>query len=152
MNTKTVNEWLAFCMATMLILTIANIHQPLHYVFGSIFFGLVAVHLNLHKKWISALFTGNGATHVVHRKMNIWLFCILTICAFCGFAALLGKSGLLGWSSHQTFHYSAIHAVSGSLGIITMIVHLMMHRKWLVAVIKRNLGSANRPDRAEVEG
>jgi hypothetical protein len=152
MNKKSINEWMALCLATTLILTIANIHQPLHYVFGSIFFGLVAVHLNLHKKWISALFRSNGVIQIVHRKTNIWLFSILTICAFCGFAALLGKSGLPGWSRHQTFHYSALHAISGFLSIITMIVHLVMHRKWLAAVGKRNLGSTNRPDRAGVDG
>jgi hypothetical protein len=144
MSKKNINEWMALCLSGTFALTIANIHHPLHYVFGILLFMLVVVHLCLHAKWIGAWFSGRISRQIVHRKMNVWLFCILTVCGISGILNLLREIGLSPWSRHQTFHIHVLHAVAGFASIIMMVTHLIMHRKWLVAVIRRNLSQTKR--------
>lgn len=153
MNKRNINEWMAVCLAITLVLTLANLHQPMHYFFGMLFFGLVTIHIGLHWKWFKALInqTAGAQTKLVNAKTNTLLFFFFTICGITGILNLLDNVDFLDYSRHQGFHVHILHGFSAFLGVVTLGVHAVKHRKWLAAVIRGHLGQTSRPGAAGLE-
>lgn len=153
MNRRSINEWMAVCLALTLLLTLANLHQPLHYVFGALFFGLLTIHVALHWKWFMTLFSQKPGAQpkLVSVKTNTLLFCFLTVCGITGIFNLLDNLDLLSRSRHQRFHVHILHGMSAFASIVTLAVHAVKHRKWAMGTLKRYLGLTGRAGAAGLE-
>ncbi len=153
MNKRSLNEGMAICLAITLVLTLTNLHHPLHYVFGIFFFGLLTIHIALHWKWFRALFNQNPSARakLVNVKTNFFLFFFFTICGITGILNLLDNGDFFSWSRHQGFHVHILHGLSAFAAIVTLAVHAVMHRKWAAAVLRRTLGQTSRPGSASLE-
>lgn len=153
MNKRSLNEIMAVCLGVTFLLTLTNLHHPLHYVFGILFFGFLTIHVALHWKWFKALFNPNpGArTKLVNVKTNFFLFTFFLICGITGILNLLDNGDFLSWSRHRGFLVHILHGLSAFAAIITLAVHAVMHRKWAAAVIRRTFGQTSRPGSASLE-
>lgn len=120
-----------------------------HHWFGLLMIGIISIHGKLHWTWISGmikrLFSKNKISKLMSQR-NIANFLItisliipyslviLTgVIKFPGFLQLLGAD-LLSFPINEI---SIIHEWSGIIAIFLTVVHLILHRKWFISIIKQ---------------
>ncbi|HML22890.1 MAG TPA: hypothetical protein PKD09_14660 [Aggregatilinea sp.] len=98
---------------------------------------LVAIHLVLHWAWIkSTIRRGPRSLQGVVRR-NFRLNLLLALSAFLAFFSGLAISPLL-WND-QAIQMHRLHHGSAMLTLILVVVHLVLHRKWIVQNVKRHI-------------
>ncbi len=92
-------------------------------------------HLFLHWKWIVAMGRSFGKLPDGARFK-----CALNLLTLGAFWVTLGSGLMLLWTSsnsHSAFHWHVIHHAGVLLMLMTVAVHLVLHRQWIAGAIKR---------------
>lgn len=109
--------------------------EAFHIVVTLIFSAVMAVHLSLHWHWISRQTnrllakSSRSVPGRVRANLCVDLF-ILTMFSF----ALLSGAALMMFPEELAF--SRAHGVSSVLFVLGTVIHIVLHRSWIVANVK----------------
>ncbi|MBN1146585.1 MAG: hypothetical protein JXA78_04975 [Anaerolineales bacterium] len=104
----------------------------IHTLSGALLMLGVGLHVALHRQWFSAVLTGRakGAPKLFANLLTLGL---ALFSGLAGFAA--------GWSPGPA---AEVHRLTGLLAGLSMLVHAVMHWRWMFACSKRYLGGGGR--------
>ncbi len=118
----------------MSLVTDVELHRWVGMLFGA---GLL-IHIMFHCKWTMATiksFASLPARVRVNFLLNMLLMFLFTVTIISGlFNSPLPVDRA---TAHGVFMWHAIHAISSRLALLTVVVHLILHRKWIANALKR---------------
>ncbi len=117
----------------MSLATDVELHRWVGILFGA---GLL-IHIVLHCKWTVATiksFASLPARVRVNFLLNMLLSFLFTVTIISGM--FNSPMPLDRVSPHGVFVWHAIHAISSRLALLTIVIHLVLHRKWIANAIR----------------
>jgi hypothetical protein len=128
------------CMTIFLILSFIRWEADgtFHFIAGSMCALLFAVHILIHRKWLSAV-TKSCLAGKLKKKLrwryaaNILLLVVWGIAIVSGFLAI----GYFAAEIESMYVFSRLHAVTTRVGLAFVLIHVIQHRAQIASYFKR---------------
>lgn len=115
-----------------------------HQLLGLAWMTVTAVHLFFNRHWLKGLFQKKSGTVKDKRKKRLLIWNRMLIIS----AVLLALSGNalsdVVFSFGAGGAYVAVHSIASKLFMISCIAHVLLHRQYLKAALKRVFGAKRR--------
>ena len=120
----------------------------LHEWIGLGLFAVFVVHVALHVDWVADAFHTARANPSIVRTGNLVLD-VLVLAAFvaCTASGLMVSGDVLrafGWYAQGYYFWDPLHAASAKVLLALLLVHVVVHWRWVAQALRRNAGPRKR--------